>query len=121
MSVTASCHCGGYRLEIPQLPEETTSCNCSWCSRVGGLWGYYPPEDVTMVAHETDRIYDPNDMNRHLFCSVCSCLMYNDTPVYDFETHQDTGKRQFSVNLRMVEDADVASLPVCELDGKHDW
>lgn len=121
MAYFASCHCGGFELQVPSLPDQATACNCSWCSRIGGLWGYYAPDAVVILKAIADRVYDPNEMNRHHFCGTCSCLMYNDTPKWDPETSQPTGERQISVNLRMIDDDDAAQLPVVEVDGRDGW
>ncbi len=44
--IEGSCHCGAVRLSLPEPPEDLGSCNCSICRRLGGLWGYYRPDQV---------------------------------------------------------------------------
>jgi hypothetical protein len=46
--LTATCHSGAVRLEIPRKPRQLTSCNCSICRRYGTLWAYYKFHDVTI-------------------------------------------------------------------------
>jgi hypothetical protein len=35
MSLTATCHCGGTRIELPRLPERRLECNCTYCAKTG--------------------------------------------------------------------------------------
>ena len=121
MSYEARCHCGAFRLSVPYLPAKATRCNCSWCARVGGLWGYYAPDEVTIISASNDRIYDPSNMKRHHFCGTCSGLIYNDIPKWDPQTNRPTEVRQISVNLRMIDDPAVNEIPVREIDGKNGW
>ena len=46
--IEGSCHCGAVRLTLPAAPEDLASCNCSICRRLGGLWGYYRSDEVTV-------------------------------------------------------------------------
>ena len=39
--LTATCHCGAVRVDVPRKPRRLTSCNCSICRRYGTLWAYY--------------------------------------------------------------------------------
>lgn len=65
-----TCHCGAVRFTIPAAPETVTDCNCSICRRLGVLWAYYSPTQVTLTG-ETDT-YQWGD--RALFfhrCKAC--------------------------------------------------
>src|SRR3546814_3713131 len=50
--IEGSCHCGAVRLTLPEPPPDLGSCNCSLCRRIGGLWGYYRPDQV--AVHDPD-------------------------------------------------------------------
>ena len=39
--LVGTCHCGAVTIKLPSAPEKATSCNCSLCRRLGGLWAYY--------------------------------------------------------------------------------
>ena len=36
--LTATCHCGAVRVDVPRRPRSLTNCNCSVCRRYGTLW-----------------------------------------------------------------------------------
>ena len=48
--LTATCHCGALRIEVPRKPRTLTSCNCSICRRYGTLWAYYKASSVRVVG-----------------------------------------------------------------------
>ena len=121
MSLEAHCHCGSSRIAVPKISDRVATCNCSWCARTGAVWGYYKPEEVEILSSQHDRVYDPNDTNRHHFCGKCSGIMYNDSPEWDLETYEPTGNRIYSVNLRMIDDIDLGGLSVSVIDGKSSW
>ena len=60
--LTATCHCGAVRIEVPAAPATTTDCNCSICRRYGTLWAYYPDGYV-----RGDRTL------RFVRCRACGC------------------------------------------------
>ena len=51
MSIYAKCHCGRIEISVAELPEYLGHCNCSICRRYEALWGYYPPEVVTINSN----------------------------------------------------------------------
>lgn len=123
MPHVATCHCGAARIEVDRLPESVTACNCTWCGRAGGLWGYYAPEEVRVVAAPS-AAYAPNVVTMHHFCGTCSGLMFNDTPRWtqgDAAAGGVPAERQIGLNMRMVDEDAARALPVVELDGRHGW
>ena len=48
--LTASCHCGAVKVQVPRKPRRLTNCNCSICRRYGVLWAYYKDADVQLTA-----------------------------------------------------------------------
>jgi hypothetical protein len=49
--LSATCHCGAVRIEVPQPPQKLTICNCSICRRYGALWAYYKAGTVRVTGH----------------------------------------------------------------------
>lgn len=110
--IETSCHCGAVRITLPALPETVTSCNCSVCRRLAGLWAYYPPKDVR-VAGETDG-YESGDRTLSLRrCKVCGCTTHWETLLPDYD--------RMGVNMRNLDPALLAAIPVRRLDGADTW
>ena len=43
MPITGRCHCGSIVFEIEgETPPQLTRCTCSFCSKRGHLYAYYP-------------------------------------------------------------------------------
>lgn len=123
MPHTSTCHCGAARIEVDRLPDQAVSCNCTWCSRTGGLWGYYTPDEVRVLVAPT-QVYAPNVLNEHHFCGTCSGLMFNYGPAWT-EENSTSGSvpegRQYAINLRMIDEDAVRALPIYEMNGRHQW
>ncbi len=51
--IKSQCHCGNIKLQLPQLTENATSCNCSICARYGAIWGYFTRTDVKVTVGES--------------------------------------------------------------------
>ena len=48
--LTATCHCGAVKVQVPRKPNSLTDCNCSICRRYGVLWAYYKDAEVQLIA-----------------------------------------------------------------------
>jgi len=44
--LTATCHRGAVRVDVPSRPRKPTNCNCSIRRRYGTLWAYYEASEV---------------------------------------------------------------------------
>lgn len=120
----ASCHCGAVRIEVPHLPEEVTSCNCTYCARTGGLWAYYRVDEVTELETTAKATYAPNILNEHHFCTRCGMTTHGSSPQWSLEDAENQtvpSRRIASINVRMLEDFDFATLPVTTIDGRTLW
>ena len=120
MSVSGSCHCGATKFEIVALPESLTTCTCTFCSKRGMLWGYYPADQVTMVSETARAIYNPSVVNLHHFCAVCGCGTYSETPDWS-SGEPDMTKMRIGINARLLDDVDLKSIPHKEIDGRNLW
>jgi hypothetical protein len=109
--IKGSCHCGAVTLEVPQAPARLTSCNCSICRRVGGLWGYYRPDEVTAAGQTVTYVWGDRMLALH-HCGTCGCITHW-TPL-------DPAGNRMGVNARML-DLDLAPIPVTRLDGADTW
>ncbi len=123
MTLTASCHCGATRFEVTAVPASATVCTCSFCTKRGALWAYYPLAEFRLL---TDRSHVAtynrrNPMNLHHHCDICGCGTFSETPDWSKDWQNDPAARRISVNLRLFDDFDVAALPVEVIDGKNLW
>lgn len=78
MTSKATCHCGAVVVEFPGVPEKVTECNCSICRRLGTLWVYRAPEDVSLIyAEGTTSTYAWGDKTLEFHrCKVCGCTTH---------------------------------------------
>lgn len=124
MPVIATCHCGGTRIELPEPPAGLTACTCTYCTKSGGLWGYYKPEAPVIVSDEFGAVYSASDgINRHHFCVRCGCQTYGDSPDWSLDGAEGIPtQRKFAINARLLDDfALFRALPVTEIDGRTLW
>jgi hypothetical protein len=133
MTLTATCHCGGTRIELPRLPERRLECNCTYCAKTGAVWGYFGAGEMKFVKDEHDRIYTKSGANNHHFCSRCGMQTWGDTPdwseVYNFDGTPKDGHaagdmptgRSYAVNLKLLDDFDISNLTAEKVDGRNNW
>ena len=113
--ISGSCHCGAIRIEVPTRPRRLTSCNCSICRRNGGLWGYYDPAKVTVIARKADldRYSWGDKMIRFVRCAHCGCL-----------THWEPTARvkgRMGVNFRNFDPSIIDTVRIRRFDGADTW
>jgi hypothetical protein len=115
LSLEGSCHCGAVRLTLPSAPEKATSCNCSLCRRLGGVWVYYEFGTVRIEGREHTEEYVWGDKTlRTMRCQTCGCVTH-------WEPFEPKAGDRHGVNLSNFEPALVASVPVRRFDGADTW
>ncbi len=125
MPLIASCHCGATKLSLPHAPTDGTECTCTYCARTGAVWAYYKPAEVTVLSRAEGGTYVPtNPRHQHFFCAVCGCTTHGLAPDYT-EAHIGSTEvpedDKISVNLRLLIDFDLSSIPVHKVDGRNLW
>lgn len=121
MTVHGSCHCGATRFELPSAPTEATACTCSFCSKRGALWAYYPVADVKLEPQSSHAVYRWQSMTvKHGFCPTCGCTTLTETPDWS-NGEPDFDNMRYAVNIRLLDDFDVGAVPVTVIDGKNLW
>lgn len=114
--LTAECHCGNIRLAAGEMPESLTSCNCSYCYRLGALWAYYDLKDVDI---ETDHgavdeyRWGEQTITYHR-CADCGCTTH-------YTTLDEDGSELIAINCRMAPATAIADIPVRVFDGLVSW
>ena len=75
--IEGSCHCGAVRFTAP-APSEVTDCACSICRRLGVLWAYYEPGEVTITAAPwATRAYVCHSRSQEFHsCNTCGCTTH---------------------------------------------
>ncbi len=112
--INASCHCGNVEVEINDLPESLTSCNCSICNRYGALWGYYKAAEVVVKTNMSElKTYTWGDeyIDFH-HCGNCGCVThYTSRPKSDMD--------RVGVNFRMFDRELVTNISKRHFDGAN--
>ncbi|WP_332691503.1 GFA family protein [Devosia sp.] len=133
MSLTASCHCGATRIELPHLPTHAKECNCSYCARTGAVWGYYNVDEIELLSNAGEKTYSASDgINLHHFCGNCGMQTWGDSPdwasMYNNDGTPKNGdpnamptSRIYAVNLRLIDDLDWSKVAVEKVDGRNSW
>lgn len=109
----AACHCGRVTADVfAPLPETAYECNCSICVKKAYLHWFVPRHLVRVHADDDALLtYTFNTgQAKHCFCAICGVA-----PFYVARSHPDS----IDVNVRCVEDADVAKLTILPFDGRN--
>lgn len=114
MNYKGSCHCGKIQFTIEGELNKASDCNCSYCSRKGFLLWFVEKAKFNMSISEDElTLYK---FNRHLiehrFCPVCGCQAFG------FGKDPATGADMIAVNVRCLEDIDLSSIEIKQIDGK---
>jgi hypothetical protein len=109
---TGGCHCGRVRFEVDGAPHEVVECNCSICTRKAYLHWIVPRAAFRLVTGDealaTYRF--GTGVAQHRFCRYCGVAGF-----YVPRSHPDA----IDVNVRCLDDMELASLPRRAFDGRH--
>ena len=110
---TGSCHCGRIAFEVEGDIDSALACNCSICSRKGSLLWFVPRDRLKLKTPETAAsTYEFNKhVIKHRFCPTCGIHPYG-------EGKDPKGNAMAAINLRCIENLDLASIPVHQFDGR---
>ncbi|WP_459618233.1 GFA family protein [Bordetella sp. 2513F-2] len=113
MKYRGSCHCQAVQFEVEGTVDGALSCNCSICRRKGALLWFVPRTALSVQA--ADDALATYTFNRHViqhrFCRTCGIHPFGEGQAPD-------GTAMAAINLRCLEDVDLASVPVREFDGR---
>lgn len=114
--LSATCHCGTIRIEIPHAPEQVTNCNCSICRRLGVLWAYYEVGTVQVIGHpEHTQEYVQGDKTlRVVRCKNCGCTTH-------WEPLDPSQHTQLGVNIRNFDPLILGQMRIRLFDGADTW
>ena len=110
---SGGCQCGQVRYEVSIDIGEVISCNCSRCKKLGWLLTFVSAGSFTLKSGEqgiSDFQFNKHVIH-HLFCSTCGIQSFARGKGPD-------GSDMVAVNVRCLDDVDVAALKVKEVDGR---
>ena len=113
MRYRGSCHCGKVSFEVEGEIRGAMACNCSICQRKGSLLWFVPREHLHLLSpDDATRIYTFNKhVIKHRFCPTCGIHPYGEGVGPD-------GKAMAAINIRCIENIDLASISVQHFDGR---
>lgn len=113
MIYKGSCHCGKVAFEVDGEMTGVMDCNCSICARKGSLLWFVPREKMTLLTPEdAASTYTFNKhVIQHRFCPTCGIHPYG-------EGVDPKGNRIAAINIRCLENVDLAAIPVQHFDGR---
>jgi hypothetical protein len=111
---TGGCHCGEVRFEVTTDLSSVVACNCSICQKRGALWSFVPAEHFALRAGADDlKDYQFGKKSiHHQFCAQCGVAAFSRG------TSPKSGAEMIAVNVRCLDDVDVAALKVTPFDGR---
>jgi hypothetical protein len=107
------CHCGAVKYSVDLDIKDVISCNCSICSKTGGLLAFAGKDNFRLLSGEkasSDYQFAKKRIH-HLFCKTCGIKSYGQGKAPD-------GTEMYAVNIRCLDDIDVDVIPVKKYDGK---
>jgi hypothetical protein len=107
------CHCGKVAFEVEGELTGAMACNCSICSRKGSLLWFVARDKLRLLTSEEDLgtyMFNKHVIKHH-FCPTCGIHPYG-------EGVDAKGKRKAAVNIRCLENIDLASVAVQNFDGR---
>jgi hypothetical protein len=107
------CHCGRVRFAAESELAPVLHCNCSICQKRGALWAFVKAPQFRLIQGDdalTDYQFGQKRIH-HLFCASCG--------VGSFSRGQaPNGEETYAVNVRCLDDVDIAALALTPFDGK---
>ncbi len=113
MIYKGACHCGKMAFEVEGEIKGAMSCNCSICQRKGALMWFVLRDKLRLLT--PDNAAATYTFNKHVikhrFCPVCGIHPYG-------EGRDPKGNAMAAINIRCLEDIDLAAIPVQHYDGR---
>jgi hypothetical protein len=110
---SGSCQCGAVRYQTTVDIDETVSCNCSRCGRLGTILAFTPEENFNLLSGEgklTEYLFNRHTIH-HSFCKICGIQPFARATTPD-------GKAMVAINARCLEGVDPDALTPRKVDGK---
>ena len=97
-----SCHCGAVKFEIDADLSRLVRCNCSICTKKGGVFKVVPDDRLRLLQGKDDlTLYQFNTkVSKHYFCKHCG--------IHPFGRPRSSPDRNL-INVRCLDDFDLES------------
>jgi hypothetical protein len=103
--VKGRCACGAVSVHVARKPDYINFCNCGLCRRMGGGWGYFQKDEVTVEGKTRDfRRPDIDEVCLITqFCPDCGSVVgWIPLPAFD--------EGRVGVNMRLFEPGELAGI-----------
>ncbi|MEI2428823.1 GFA family protein [Lysobacter yananisis] len=112
-SYSGSCHCGAIAYEVQGELKEAYDCNCSMCSRRGGLLWFVPADAFELKTDRADVAtyrFNKHAIDHH-FCTQCGIAPFSEGKMPD-------GAPMVAINARCLQDVDLGEVKIVKIDGR---
>jgi hypothetical protein len=112
-----SCHCGAVRFEVEiDAGAGASRCNCSICTKVGGLTAIVKPAAFKLVAGEDGLgMYEwGGKTGQRYFCKTCGIHCFGRGHL------KEMGGDYVSVNFNCFDGLELSTVKTTYWDGRHD-
>lgn len=113
MRYQGGCQCGRVQFEVEGELEQVIECNCSMCRKRASLLWFVPRQQLRLLTQEQDlATYTFNTHKiQHHFCGNCGIHTFG-------EGMDPAGNATAAVNVRCLENIDLAKLQIHQFDGR---
>ncbi len=114
--MNGNCHCRRVTISVPGTPDYLNVCNCTLCTRVGGIWGYYPLSGVT-IDGETSTYVRADEAEPFLgthFCGRCGTTTHWSPLAAD-------APDRMGVNMALFDPDELIGIEIRYPDGRNDF
>lgn len=108
-----SCQCGAVRYDVDVDLDNTITCNCSRCQRMGFVLTFVPQDSFVLKSGEgnlTEFLFNKRAI-RHLFCSTCGVESFGYGKMPD-------GTPTVAINVNCLDGVDPRTLESQHVDGE---
>lgn len=108
------CQCGAVRFEVDADLDNTITCNCSRCQKLGSVLSFTPRNKFTLTSGEdklTEYLFNKHAI-QHLFCAICGIesFAYGSMP---------DGSPMAAINANCLEGVEPRALKSYHYDGRN--
>lgn len=107
------CQCGAVRYEVETDLDNTISCNCSRCGRLGSILSFSPKDSFRLLSGEgkTTEYQFNKHVIHHMFCSTCGIQSFARGIGRD-------GTEMIAINARCLDGVEPDMLSPQKVDGR---